>query len=95
MFGKYFVNGVIKFGCDIFNRTNPSSHDDEDPCTDGAMLDELSISAIVSKYASLLFDYDDEDVFRSNSSTDCNSIADKMNIDTHMMAFKWHVQTFL
>ena len=40
------------------------------------MFHEFASSAIVSKYASLIFDYDDEDVFRSNSSMDYNSIID-------------------
>ena len=85
LFGKYFVDGFIKFGCNIFNRTIPSSHDDEDRCVDDAIYEEFSRSAIVSKYSSSLFEYDDEDVFRSssssNSSIDYNSIIDKMNID--------------
>ena len=80
LFGKCFVVGVAKFRCNIFNRTTLSSHDDEDRCADNDMFDKLARSATVSKHYSLLFDYDDEDVFRSNSSIDYERIADNVKI---------------
>ena len=69
-FGKYFVDGAMEFGFNIINISMLSSHDDEDRCEDDAMFDDFARSAIASKHASLLFDYDDENAFRRNISMD-------------------------
>ena len=90
-----FANGVTKFVYDIFGRTILSSHDDEDWYADDTVLDGFSWSTIASKHASLLFDYDDKDMFRSNSNVDFNSIADKMSGGARIVMLKWCVQALL
>ena len=49
-FGKYFVDGAMTFGCNVFNRAMLSSHDNEDRCADDAAFDEFSRNTIAFKH---------------------------------------------
>ena len=75
--GKYFVDGIIKLGCNILNGITPSS---ELSFSDNTIYDEFAISAIISKYQSWLIDDYEDDVLNTKS-IDYNSIIDKMNVN--------------
>ena len=75
--GKYFVDGIIKLGCNILNGITPSS---EFSFSDNTIYEEFAISAIISKYQSWLIDDYEDDVLNSKS-IDYTSIIDKMNVN--------------